>query len=368
MILHLFDDEKVINRVVESFNEALPGQSKYVCFLTAENSVLVKPDASIFFYHGTEKLDIPFSKVEKVIIHNLSYQKILFCEQYISVGIPVYWVLWGADLYNALLGYRGYKMLESRRFYPLIMNLRYVASKIGYRGNTEKTTLRFIAHRVNFFVSNCVEEYHILRKYLPMQTKHVEYKDFFYYPIDQILNSQLMDSWTEGNNILLGNSASFTNNHEYVLKILSKLNLNGKEIIAPISYGGTLSYRMHIKQIGTRLFGESFHTLDSFLPLEEYNKLMVSSEICVYGNWRQEAVGNIIIALYLGAKVFLSFHSPLLSWFRKMGIVIFELESITDGEIALPLDMDSRKKNREILRNKYCKKNQIRLIQETFGK
>lgn len=368
MILHLLDDEKVVNRVVESFDEALPGRNRYVCFLNTERSTLVKPGGNIFFYHGTEALDIPFSEVEKVVIHFLGYNKIIFCKRYIPSGIPVFWILWGADLYNALLGNRGYKILSSRRFYPLMMNLRYIVGRMGYSGKVERTMLDFIAHKVNYFVANCIEEYYILQKYFPQHTKHIKHKDFFYYPIDQILNPKLMNVWAKGNNILLGNSASFTNNHEYVLKILTKLDLNRKKVIAPVSYGGSLSYRMHINKVGTRLLGESFQTLESFLPLEEYNSLMASAEICVYGNWRQEAMGNIIIALYLGAKVFLSGHSPLLPWFKEMGISIFELESITNDDLSSPLDENLRKRNREILLNKYSKKNQIRLIKETFGK
>ena len=63
MILHLIDDEKVVNRVVESFNEALPTQNKYICFLTTEKGILVAPSENIFLYHGTEEPDVSFSAV-----------------------------------------------------------------------------------------------------------------------------------------------------------------------------------------------------------------------------------------------------------------------------------------------------------------
>lgn len=368
MILHLVDDEKVINRTVESFDEALPSRNVYVCFLNTEKSLLVKPKDNLFFYHGTETLNIDFSKVEKVVIHFLEYNKTIFCNKFVPNNISIYWILWGGDLYNTLLNCRGYKLGCSRQFYPLAVNLRFLVSRMGYLGDREKVMLQFISHRVHYFVANCIEEYHLLQKYLPQQTQHIKYKDFFYYPIDQILNTKLMDTWAEGNNILLGNSASFTNNHKYVLKILSRLNLNGKTIIAPISYGGTPKYREHIKRFGCKLFTEAFQPVESFLSLDEYNQLMSSAEICVYGSWRQEAMGNIIIALYLGAKVFLSKHSPLLPWFREMGIAIFELESIDDDQIFFPLATNLKKKNREILKVKYSKANQIRLIQENFGK
>ena len=39
--------------------------------------------------------------------------------------------------------------------------------------------------------------------------------------------------------------------------------------------------------------------MENFLPLKEYNNLMLSFGIAIYGNFRPEAVGNILISIYL---------------------------------------------------------------------
>ena len=39
---------------------------------------------------------------------------------------------------------------------------------------------------------------------------------------------------------------------------------------------------------------------------------LLSADVFIYGNWRQEAVGNILIALFIGGKVFLDEKNPLL--------------------------------------------------------
>lgn len=62
-----------------------------------------------------------------------------------------------------------------------------------------------------------------LLKYYP-KLKHIPWKEFFYYPIDSVL-WRINAKWVDGNNIQIGNSASITNNHEYAMRPLSKLNL-----------------------------------------------------------------------------------------------------------------------------------------------
>lgn len=367
MILHLVDDEKIINRTIELFNEALHGENYFICFLHGDSPKLVSPKDNLFFYDGTEIPFIDFKKVNKVVIHYLDYWKVCFCNKYLTQKTKIYWILWGADLYNSLLANRGYKLLYSRKFYPIKANLTWLVGRLGYHGKWEKSILDFISNRINYFLCDCRNEYLLFQKYLPTQTKKICYHELFYYPINEILGPHLIGKWVSGNKILLGNSASFTNNHEYVLKILSRCSLDNKTIISPISYGGSNKYKQHIKHLGKKLLGSHFQPLETFLPLEKYNQLMLSAEICIYGSWRQEAIGNIVIALYLGAKVFLSKYSPLLLWYRKMGVTIYELESINDEQLKIPLTIDQKERNRDILQKRYNKTRMLTLIRECFS-
>ena len=42
-----------------------------------------------------------------------------------------------------------------------------------------------------------------------------------------------------------------------------------------------------------------------------------------------EAIGNIIVALYLGAKVFLSHVNPVYEWAQSHGLTVYELEKLS---------------------------------------
>ena len=86
-----------------------------------------------------------------------------------------------------------------------------------------------------------------------------------------------------------------------------------------MSYSGKKGYVDHVLQSGRLLLGENFSPLLDFMPLDEYNRLQSDVSVALFGNWRQEAIGNIIVALYLGAKVFLSHVNPVYEWHSLTG-------------------------------------------------
>ena len=86
--------------------------------------------------------------------------------------------------------------------------------------------------------------------------------------------------------------------------------------------------------------------------------------VALFGNWRQEAIGNIIVALYLGAKVFLSHVNPVYEWAQSHGLTVYELEKLSQKELDTPLDRETKLKNRQILLSLYTKERMYRLIKD----
>ena len=346
MLLHLFDDEKVVNRTIEIFEKALPGKSIYICFID-EAPRLVRATDSLYFYEGNGDFQRDILKdVNKVIIHFLSYKKIKFIQKYVPQSIPCYWNIWGGDLYNGILAYRGYPIYYEPGFLGYKSFIYKVLHEIKVLPPKQRAVLKFIKERITHFVTN--SDYDIAKQYIGKYINGVQVTGFRYYSIDTILGP-LIEKTVNGNLILLGNSASFTNNHSYAFKILSKLNLNGKKIVVPLSYGGSPQYIRHIIKQGHQNWGTSFVPLYKFLPLNEYNQLMTTAEICVFPSWRQEAFGNIVIALYLGAKVFLSEKSSLVKYFESIGVVVYTIEQVKQEDINIPLSDEIKSLNRKIL-------------------
>lgn len=355
MILHLLWDEKITPRIIKTFEEVFPNNNEYIFWYAESNSqhFTHEGERCHIIRNNDELPNIDYNKFTKVIIHGLDIKKIQLCKEKIKPDIPIYWILWGAELYNWLLYPKGYKLYyKSHPPFNIKNHIYLILKRFGFLSKNDKYLLNFFEKRKVSMI--CSErEWSLFKSYYPKQTKNLNnIKDYFYYPIDEILGENFQNTQAKGNVILVGNSASWTNNHEYVFKYLKKINVEDKEIVTPLSYGGNEEYRSKVEKIGKKWFKHNYTSIRQFLPLAEYNILMTKAEICIFGSWRQEAFGNIVIALYLGSKVFLSEKSPLYRELKSQGLVIFKLEEITQEVIDNPLNYKEKKNNRDILLQK----------------
>lgn len=364
MILHLVEDSIIIDRVINDFEEVLPERNLFICFPVGVPKY-VKERKGVSFY--SKDLDygkvIDLSHIEKVVIHYLSDVKVDFVEKYIQKNTPTYWIMWGGDYYNTLLTYRKniyYEPWFAGWDYLLLSILKYgpVKNRIG------KRKLDFIRDRVNYFLT-ISPEFDVFKSYYKEYVRGEIEDRFFYYPIDSIVLNE--DNGNNNNNIIVGNSGSLSNNHLYAFKYLNKINLGERKIIVPISYGGSYKYRLHVINKGKKLWREKFSPITTILPLNEYNRLLASTNICVYSNWRQEAMGNLLTVLSMGHKVFLSLRNPLYKYFLDLSVRIFPLEEVDQIMFDEKLNEDDKKHNREIILEKFSKKMMHNAIAEIFG-
>jgi isochorismate hydrolase len=65
---------------------------------------------------------------------------------------------------------------------------------------------------------------------------------------------------------------------------------------------------------------------------------------------RQQAVGNIIIMMYFGAKIFLNKENPVYEFFKNKGAIIFSINELNNQVINTKLSEEEIKKNRQILK------------------
>lgn len=362
MILHLIDDEKIAPRTIELFEEALPGQNLFVCFRMQTQRVTLSE--RVMYDDQVGNLDN--NRFNMVIIHYLSERKRVFYEKYIHRKIKTYWIVWGGDIYNNLLTSRGFDTYYEPTYGGGKMLIKNKLAKIGIKLFYKKE-LVFIKEHISYLLT-FNEEYDLFKRYLGNYLPPKAEMYFFYYPIDKIVGPFLINSWcnVESKNIVVGNCATVSNNHCLVFRFLKKCNLVGAKIIPVLSYGGTPKYICHVNSIGKKLFGEKYQPQSVFLPIEKYNAFMREAAYFVYGNWRQEAVGNIVVAFYLGAKVFLSIKSPLLSFFKNKGLYVFVLEQMNEHSLT-PLSEIERQHNRNIMKHNYNEALLLERIRKTWS-
>ena len=177
-----------------------------------------------------------------------------------------------------------------------------------------------------------------------------------------------------GSDILLGNSASAENNHLDAFALLVKVNLEDRKIISPLCYGDS-KYKDLILTEGEIFFGDNFEPLINFMPINEYLKTIEKCGFVIMNHIRQQALGNILIMLYFGAKIFLRKECPTYIFLKEQGAVVFSIQELEKNLDLLQahIDSDSVKINQKVVMNNWsrdvCKKKteaMLTLVRSSF--
>lgn len=367
-IAHLCPDEKFIDFIASAFEEVLPEGNDFFIYLQRKNPALR------FIKKTTPKRVIAFSRLRKsapalgkqlseydlVIVHYLSRHSSLIV-RHIAQDTPLLWSGWGNDYYSLFPAKELYlpltrAFIEAHEkpgniFKKIKSRLHHKFSIEWYFGYTLEKLSRDVISKFNYFSAPIYEDYLLVQKNLP--GFHAAWLPLNYGSLESLsqTGSQVSKDNSTGRDILLGNSASTTNNHEDAIEILKELDLTGRKVITPLSYGPQ-QVRSRALEVGKNCLGEHFYPLTDFLPLKEYNKILSSVSIVIMNHLRQEGLGNINVMLYRGAKVFLNKENPVYQFFKTSGAFVFEIKELQEKkESALnPLTPEQIQKNREVLR------------------
>ncbi len=362
MILHIAPDEKFINSIHWQFEKIFPEENKYFVFLTGKTEELkyVKVKKNVNIIRDDDKsLQLVLAELKNcklAVLHGLKYFQSRIVLN-LNFKIKLLWCFWGGEIYdnpNALgLQMIGIKTKQrfvktsfieelKKRVKPLYYFLRKrtlipddsilkAAKKVEYIGIVHKEEIQFL--KEHNFIDSSAE--HVQMTYYPLE--------FIFRGIENISIS--------GNNILLGNSASLTNNHLEALEILGQFNIEERKIVMPLSYGDK-KYAKEINQIGVKLFPKNFEPINSFMPLEVYNHRLSQCNIVIMNHYRQQAVGNIVAMLWMGAKVFLNETNTFYLFLVRIGVHVFSIKNDLRPENKTIFDRltdDEISQNRKIL-------------------
>jgi hypothetical protein len=84
--------------------------------------------------------------------------------------------------------------------------------------------------------------------------------------------------------------------------------------------------------------------------------MMLNCSTLILPYYSPAGQGNIITALWLGMRVYISNRSIALKYFRRIGIIIYSFEDDFEKYGTIPLSDDIVYHNRNILMNVYSKK------------
>ena len=367
-LLHILPDEKVVDTFVSMMEEVYPGESLYAIYGKGLSPSRVRSTQNVVFFQRESREFIVFlkntSSFSRVVIHFVSSDRAFrFLHHPDITGL-----FWGGDLYDGLLAAKGFNLYyeienvwkiraAGRIPVPLYRILVFVRDRINY-----SRELSLIRRFKRVGMQECDAK--VFMHYFPDLTFD-RVPSFSYYPIEQLIGPEYWGRQCNGDRIWVNNSAALGGNHYSVFRRLSSFSPD-IQVIAPISYGER-QWAQYVERVGYELLGTRFVPLKTFLPVQEYYALFLSVNSFVFGHLRQCGYGNIIVALFFGAKCFFYKENPLFEELIENGFTVFSIEDDLKEDFAVtPLPEPFRIRNRNLVLSFNSREVLLKKYKESF--
>ena len=339
-ILHITTDNKFISPALTSFENVYPKQNTVWMFAKGHDGHVSKNHRDLeFTFFDTLKPSFlhKMTGYDLVVIHGFDLFKFSLVAL-APAGVKFAWLGWGYDYYCYI--YKNEDALLLPQTLPLKKECRkksltdyFHQVKLVKKLARKLIDLAFknkALKRIGSFSPVLSEEHKLVEKagliaHLP------PLMPWNYGSLEESLVKKFIGERVNGDAILLGNSASFTNNHLEAFELIKKnedVIGSHSKIVAPLSYGDEC-YKKAMLQQGALRFGKRFYPVVDFMAIDDYVSLLKQCGFAIMNHKRQQAVGNIVIMLYLGARVFLREENPTYQMLKNDGAI---LNSITELE------------------------------------
>jgi dTDP-N-acetylfucosamine:lipid II N-acetylfucosaminyltransferase len=375
MILHLLQDSLFGDRAIRKFEAVAPGANTYLVGPVAAartpirliKSPLAQPATSRDIARAARDAQhqaIIFHSLPTPIFHTLATLALL---RIIPPSKQIAWIGWGYDYYNTLL-HKAYPYPEglldihTRGLLPCLESQlrestaaylripKRISRAFKHSAKSIYPARGFACTHINLFVPVLKREWLLARQLNP--SFRPKYLAWGYHTVEK-LQSVVDQEPLERENILIGNSATLTNNHldafEFVAQCCDSSAYN--RVIVPLNYGDTRLTACLIGR-GRQYFGDKFHPITELLEFKEYSRLIATCHTVVMNHIRQQATGNISMAALLGARIILNPRSMLTDELTDWGIIAQKTTDMTLGPLG----------EREALHNRNAEEARVRAM------
>lgn len=329
-ILHLGHDSHFVDFLVARFERVRPGENELVVVSAAEEA----PRPAEFTgptYRVPPRADRVDEVLERaaaadlVIAHTMTKFAAMVCAQ-LPPGPRLVWSGFGYDYYVGASAENMFGQLTLDLIADIYDGRQPDATGRLVRETELGTKLepaaldliqQFAAARSDYFSAPVDADLPVFTRAFPgfkgqyHQLNYGDLASMFHDP----------EAVVSGQDILVGNSASWTNNHLEAFRLLGKSDLGSRRVIVPLTYGES-GYRNAVLRAGKQRLGKQFVPLVEHLPLDDYLELLGGCGVALFMHRRQQGVGNIVAALQQGSTVYLDRRNPLFGWFRSRGVQV----------------------------------------------
>ena len=338
-VIHFITDEKHLNTTIDLFEDIKELENRYIVVTyddeTPSFRFLESKKVEMIHISEINTIISSHSICDTIVIHNLCS---LPCEYIkdINKKIKVVWFSWGFDIYANQ--YPQFKLIKLKnrikhktitfRYRLRLLNesRRLFISNLLNKKRKEQKAFVAAIHRIDYYSGVYPIEYDYLKKNSFFRAKRI----YFNYPPKKNqydINFLTTDIHPTNNYIQIGNCGTKLGNHGNTFWRLKNIDLQNRKVIVPLSYAGDSLYRSIVHKKGQEFLGENFFPLTSFMKIDDYFKLIKSASIAIHNVEQQAAVGNILVNIWNGTKVFLPESSLNYQFFKSLGFHIFTIEN-----------------------------------------
>ena len=283
-------------------------------------------------------------KAKKIFLHGLWDKYVILTLFLFPVFLKKsYWLIWGGDLYSLFK--------KKRRLRSIFLDW------------AKKQVIK----RLKGVVTHLKGDYELVRD-------HFGFCGQYLYTILYIRNVTVPEK-SDGNIdkdfVQIGNSPDPTNNHEHLFELIAKtvpLNQEKYKKFVPLAYGNYAERIIKLKTQANHLFGaEHCYILEDLRHLPDYIKLLSRVDVALFDHDRQQAVGNIILLLSLGATIYLRSDITTWSFLHEHGLIVRDIATLKASKPLLRLQPQEVSQNRENIEKYFTEERAVMLWRKIFN-
>ena len=355
MIVHIMNASPIVNEYITLVNRYcdkkehvfVVGPNGKTCkkVIEEENIIRVRKWYSI---KGIIDMICYMNRADYIIAHGLfSGKTVLFFFFQPWLLKKTNWLIWGGDIYG--------RRDKKQTIYTRMVD--WMKSRI----------VRYFP-----YITTLVDgDYAIAEKAYHISGKHLK----AVYPSPLLMNSfatiKIQEKAKERGpiRILVGNSATESNQHEDAFNMLMKYKDEDIRIYVPLSYGPE-EYGERIAILGKKIFGDKFIPMRSFMKKDEYTEFLQTIQIGLFNNNRQQAMGNINQLLLLNKKVYIRDDTTMWTYYENdLGCRLHSINEIkhqTFEEFIFTSDVENQWNQRKIIESR-DEKHVVNMWKEVFS-
>lgn len=280
-------------------------------------------------------MDVDLSWCDVVLVHGMTKN----AAKIINLLPPnkiIMWSGWGSDYWPILRTARARATLSQtskfvKGYSSTLKELYKQARRHSYKyikeilnlSNAEPHPLVEVLNKIDYFSGFYDAYVSICAKFDNFSALYVE--GIKYCSVEDVYSQGAENIY--GHNILVGHAALPSMNHIDAFELLRDIDLRGRKIVIPVSYGDK-KYARHLIHYGKQLFGDNLLALTDFMEIEEYHNILCSCSVMIINSRYDQAFGTVSTGLYKGAKVYIRGDNNIYSYYKKNGSYIFDIYDI----------------------------------------